>query len=104
VGPSSVSLSGIALAAQVIGALIVPLALLFAPPATGAMLLISTGGTNAVRFARDHGGAILGNGPFAGSIVVFGDRSRLVRNPFSSGIIALAASPAGCGTLRVPAR
>jgi hypothetical protein len=92
------------LASQVTGALIAPLVLLFVPPATGAILLISIGRANAVRFARDHGAATLGNGPFDGSVVVVGDRSSLMRNPFSSGIVALAASPAGCGTLRVPAR
>jgi hypothetical protein len=91
------------LVAQVAGAVFAPLALLFMPPVRGAMLLIPVGGANAIRFARDHDAAILGRGPIAGSVVAVGERASLALDPLGSGIVAIAAAPAGCGALTVVA-
>lgn len=95
VKPSSVSFGGLVLAAQILGAFAAPLGLMFVPPASGAMLLIPVGATNAIGFARDHGATLLRPGALPGSVVVLGQRDRLASDPLK--IVAVAASPGGCG-------
>ncbi len=77
-------------------AMVAPLALVFAPPEDGAMLLVPVGQTNALQFAREHSAMLVRSGPIAGSIVVRGRRDRLAYDPFK--VVALAADPMGCGT------
>lgn len=69
------------------------------PPAAGRMLLVplSGGDANAVaRTAIAGGAALLGTGPFPGSLVVIGNRARLARIA-SWGLVIMAPPPAGCG-------
>lgn len=98
------SFDGVLLAAQIGAALLAPVALVLAPPAVGAMLLVPLGQVNAVVYARDHGALLLGAGAIPGSIVVSGKRARLLANPARTGMLVLAATPAGCGTGAVPAK
>ena len=69
------------------------------PPASGAMLLVPLGqdGGAAVRGALAARAALLGVGPFPGSLVVVGDRTRIARQ-VAWNIVILAAPPAGCST------
>jgi hypothetical protein len=90
------------LAGQVMAVFAAPLALLLAPPAHGAMLLVPFGHADAVRFAIQNDAAIIGRGKLAGSIQVEGDRARLFRNPLTTGILAIAAVPMLCGTVKEP--
>ena len=97
VGPVHLSFGGSLLTVQVAAALLAPVALALAPPASGAMLLIPVGRTDAVVFAREHGALLLAPGALPGSIVVTGDRTRLLADPLRSGILVVAAMPSGCG-------
>lgn len=90
------------LVGQIAVVLLAPLALVLTPPASGEMLLVPMGQTNAVVFAREHGALLLAPGALPGSIVVTGQRERLLGNPAVTGMLVLAASPAGCGI--APAR
>lgn len=75
------------------------------PPVSGDMLLIPIGGADANRVARKAvagGAALLGAGPFRGSMVVTGDRARIEHEIGSWDIVVLAAPPAGCRTGRAP--
>ncbi len=67
------------------------------PPASGAMLLLPLGhdGGAAVQGALAGRAALLGAGPFPGSLVVVGDRARIA-NHVAWNIVILAAPPAGC--------
>jgi hypothetical protein len=104
VGPNSVSFGGVVLAGQIAAVFTAPLALLLAPPAHGAMLLVPVGRADAVHFAIQNDAAIVGRGKLAGSIQVEGDRARLLRNPLTTGILAIAAVPMLCGTTKDPAQ
>jgi hypothetical protein len=88
------------LAGQVAGVFAAPLALLLAPPAHGAMLLVPFGRADAVQFAIANDAAIIGRGKLAGSIQVEGERARLLRNPLATGILAIAAVPMLCGATK----
>lgn len=72
-----------------------------APPAHGTLLAVPlTGGTAAdtINLALARGAAIEGEGPFAGWIVLRGDRDRLAAPLRAHGILLLAGSPATCGS------
>lgn len=75
------------------------LALPFAPPKGGRMLLIPIGPGSTARLLSDAvaGGArLIDRGPIAGSIVVEGQRLRLAAALGS--VIILAAPQSGCGS------
>ncbi|MBJ6120787.1 hypothetical protein [Sphingomonas mollis] len=75
------------------------------PPVSGNMLLVPMTGGDANQVARvalAGGAALVGAGPFRGSMVVTGNRSRIEREIMSWNIVVLAAPPAGCGTGRAP--
>lgn len=91
------SLGGSLLTVQIAAALLAPVALALAPPASGAMLLIPVGRTDPVIFARDRGALLLAPGAIPISIVVMGNRARLLGNPARTGILVVAAMPGGCG-------
>jgi hypothetical protein len=68
------------------------------PPASGSMLvvpLVQDGGA-AMQGALAGGAALLGTGPFPGSLVVVGDRARIAPR-VAWNVVIMAAPPAGCG-------
>ena len=70
------------------------------PPASGEMLLVPVTGTDAnivAKTALAGGAMLLGAGPVRGSMVVVGDRSRIMHAISSWDIVVTAAPPAGCG-------
>lgn len=70
------------------------------PPAKGAILLIPLLQNNAaslVPLARASGALLVGKGPLPGSLVVLGERARLVRQIRAWNVILLSAPAAGCG-------
>lgn len=73
--------------------------LLAGPPAEGAMLLVPTtsGAARAlVALAVDRDARLVGSGPLPGSMVVAGERVRLLRPMLRAGVLVFAAPPAGC--------
>lgn len=71
------------------------------PPATGKMLLIpveSAAGSRLTRTAIDTGALIIGRGPIAGSLIVYGDSRRLAAPLLRRGAIAIAAPDTSCGS------
>jgi hypothetical protein len=75
--------------------------LAFRPPAQGRMLLIPIGGDSGLAsLVLARGALVIGRGPFAGSLVVEGDRARLTRGLLARGVVALAAPPIACGDIR----
>lgn len=85
---------------QVIGAAAALAGLSVVAPPSGRMLLVPvTGGdANAVaRIALAGGAAVLGAGPFSGSLVVVGNRAAIARRIGSWRVVIIAAPPAGCG-------
>lgn len=90
------------LAAQVLLALFGLAAFAFTPPKRGAMLLVPL--TREARadmpaLAVAHGALLLGQGPGGGSLIVRGDRARLVGALLQHSIIAVAAPEILCGLL-----
>ena len=78
------------------------LAVAFAPPAQGRMLLVPVMPGAAAKLpavALDHDMLLLGVGPFDGSLVVTGDGQALMAPLWRVGVIAIAAPPALCGDL-----
>lgn len=73
--------------------------LAFAPPESGRMLLVPLGSGDgaAVRLALDHGAALVGRGPWPGSIVVDARRADIVASAWTRRVLVVAAPPAGCG-------
>lgn len=74
----------------------------FAPPARGTMLLVSTTGLPLAPIfdrAAAAGARPIGMGPLPSSLLVFGDRDRILATTLPAGIIALAAPSALCGSL-----
>ncbi len=70
------------------------------PPPHGAMLLVSVSGlsTGAIlNLAATAGATPLRAGPLRASLIVFGDRNRLLAAGLPAGIIALSSSAAPCG-------
>jgi hypothetical protein len=90
------------LAVQAFGALAALVLLTFAPPVQGRILLVPLPGTAAtsaadlVRGALPHGAIPVGAGPVAGSVVVEGRRAALMIPMLRHGVVAMAATPAGC--------
>ena len=84
--------------AQIVAATFGLVALTMWPPASGSMLLVPLGsdGGATVRGALAGGAALLGAGPFPGSLVVVGDRARIAPRVAWNTVI-MAAPPAGCG-------
>ena len=74
-------------------------ALAFRPPAQGRMLLLPIGGGHSglASLALARGALLIGSGPFAGSLVVEGDRARLTQGLLARGVITLAAPATACG-------
>lgn len=74
-----------------------------APPAQGTMLLISTTGLPQ-RAILDHALAadarIAGAGRLPASLIVIGDRGRILAEALPAGIVAIAAPDALCGEIR----
>jgi hypothetical protein len=92
---------------QLVVALVVGPALLLTPPAHGRMLLVPlTGGSGAHLAADlvDRGGRLLAPGPFAGSLVVEGDRDRLTAGLLARGVVAVRAVALLCGESAEDAR
>ncbi len=72
---------------------------LAAPPAQGAMLLVPLSASAERRMlpaAFDEATSVVGAGPVAGSLVVRGERARLLGRLARLGVVVLAAPPAGC--------
>ncbi len=87
---------------QGLGAIVAIVGMTLWPPASGRMLLVplASADANAAAKAALAGGAmLLGPGPFRGSMVVAGDRARILRAVASWDFVVTAAPPAGCGTL-----
>lgn len=73
----------------------------FAPPASGEILLIPlnrAGAGELVPAAVAQGARLIGRGPVAGSMIVYGDGRRLARTLIGDGVIALSARATGCGS------
>jgi hypothetical protein len=71
----------------------------FAPPASGRMLLVPIGGAarqEVIRTAVAHGALLIAPGRM-GSMVVFGQRARLIVPLLAQGIVVLAGPAAECG-------
>ncbi|WP_174286907.1 hypothetical protein [Sphingomonas bacterium] len=89
-----IALQGLAAIAAIVG-------MSLWPPASGRMLMVpltDAGGTLVARTALSGGALLLGSGPFHGSLVVIGDRSRILGAIASWDIVVTAAPPAGCGS------
>ena len=84
--------------AQIVAATFGLIALTMWPPASGSMLLVPLGSDDGaiVQGALAGGAALLGAGPFPGSLVVVGDRARIAPRVAWNTVI-MAAPPAGCG-------
>ena len=86
--------------AQLVIALAGLLALAFAPPARGAMLLVPLTGDARSRMAAlavEHGALLVGRGPVAGSLLIRGDRATLDGPLFGAGILLASAPAILCG-------
>jgi hypothetical protein len=86
------------LAGQCVAIALIFLALPFAPPAAGRLLLVPISGQSAARLASDAlaGGArLIDRGPVAGSLVVEGDHGRLAAA--LGAVLIIAAPQSGCG-------
>lgn len=83
-----------------IGASVLGLAALaLAPPARGRMVLVPVWPGSAVRLAAaamERGGRLVATGPFAGSLVVEGERARLIPL-LARGVVPLSATAIDCG-------
>jgi hypothetical protein len=74
---------------------------IFAPPASGRMLLVPLTASAQARLpvaVLGHDALLLGTGPLPGSLVVIEDRHDLLWAMLRLGVLPLAASPAGCGS------
>ena len=74
------------------------------PPERGVMLLTPVSVSQGVvaDIALDAQAAIVGRGPFAGSLLVLGARSRLAGAAWRGGAILTAAPAALCGDPALP--
>lgn len=75
-----------------------------APPADGPMLLVpllpgSSASVAALNLALGGGATLLAAGPFPGSLIVRGDRARILAPLLAGGTLVLAAAPSLCGEL-----
>lgn len=91
---------GALVTAQVSGVFVMLVMLAFAPPTKGAYLLLAFDAhAQVARIAIDHDALLLGPGPVPGSLIVFGERSRLFMPAWRAGIVMLAAPSAVCGKI-----
>jgi hypothetical protein len=75
------------------------LALLFliiAPPQKGAFLAIPVGHTSPLELLLPNEVAVIGIGPFAGSFILYGNRSSLLQPALHKNILILAARQEIC--------
>lgn len=94
------SSGGIALIGQCVLILFGLVGLYAVPPVSGRMLLVPvTAQARAalVTVAVAHGARLVAAGPLSGSLVVDGQRDRLVRPLLGNGVLILSAQIAGCG-------
>lgn len=95
--PTAPSLAGqLAVFAGLIGTIAL------APPAEGPMLLVPllpghAGSVAALNLALGSGATLLAAGPLSGSLIVRGNRARLLGPLLASGTLVLAAMPPICG-------
>lgn len=82
------------------GAVTAMVAMALWPPRTGAMMLVPVGGDLAgtVNAARSAGATLLAAGPLTGSVIVRGDRGRLMHEAGRVGTAVFAAPAATCGS------
>jgi hypothetical protein len=93
---------GTMIVTQACGAIAALAALTLWPPSRGKMLLIPVAGADVntvATIAVAGGAALIGTGPFPGSLVVTGDRAAIVRHIPAWTMIVMAPPPAGCGTV-----
>lgn len=70
------------------------------PPAQGRMLLVplsAQGRAALAAVAVDHGARLVAAGPWAGSLLVDGQRDRLAGPLLRHGVVALSSAARGCG-------
>lgn len=84
-----------------LGAVLVAVpALALAPPAHGRMLLVPVWPGSAAHLAADivdRGGRLVAPGPTAGSLVVDGDRDRILPGLLARGVVPMSAVLVDCG-------
>lgn len=83
------------------------LLLVAVPPSHGRLLLIpysEAAATGLVATALSNGARLVEEGPFPGSLVVFGDRATLLPAMLRQGVLVTASPPAGCGNRTTAAR
>lgn len=76
----------------------------FAPPAKGAILIVSLSGQSAsemAQWAMDGRARLVGAGPLPHSLVVSGERAELGMLALRQRAVLLASVSAGCGGKRV---
>jgi len=100
--PDSVSrLARSAFVAQIAIALGLFVALAVAPPERGALLILPLEGQSQgelAALALTHGASLLRRGPIGSSLIVSGDRDRLIWSLARDGVLTLNGGAAGCGT------
>jgi hypothetical protein len=72
----------------------------FTPPPQGSMLLVSTTGQSQAAILRrtmPSGARLVGPGPLAASVVVYGERGAIAAAALPAGILVLDASGGLCG-------
>ncbi|NWK95487.1 hypothetical protein DM806_07350 [Sphingobium lactosutens] len=75
-------------------------ALYAVPPVSGRMLLVpmtEQSRTGLASLAIMHGARLVSAGPWAGSLLVEGERERLAAPLLHAGVIAISARAGGCG-------
>ena len=78
--------------------LLAPLLLLI-PPARGTMILLPimpATSAETINWARRAGGTLVTSGPYAGAMVVNGDRGALAAAALANGALISSASAVGC--------
>lgn len=80
-------------------------ALVLAPPADGAMLIVPVGnnGIAALNAALGSGASLIGNGRLPGSLVVRARRDAIAGGVLAAGAMIVAAHPVLCGQAEKPA-
>ena len=102
-GRSAERLSRLLLSLHLATVTLVLLVLAVAPPAHGQFLLLPLSAKAGERLAADaleRGGRLLGAGPVAGSIVVWGDRDVVTKGLIERGVVTIAAPDFLCGASR----
>ncbi|HUD91977.1 hypothetical protein [Sphingobium sp.] len=77
-------------------------ALYAVPPASGRMLLVpmtEQGRAGLASVAITHGALLVAAGPWAGSLLVEGERERLAAPLLHAGVLAISARAGGCGEI-----